>query len=88
MSYANIRFEVADGIARLTLNRPERRNRFNAAMHAELRAAIGSVRVYAFLRVVLLTEPSSRFGARPDLREQPLCTGTRRAHTPQPTHTQ
>jgi 2-(1,2-epoxy-1,2-dihydrophenyl)acetyl-CoA isomerase len=28
-------FEVADGIARLTLNRPERLNSFNTTMHAE-----------------------------------------------------
>jgi 2-(1,2-epoxy-1,2-dihydrophenyl)acetyl-CoA isomerase len=43
MSYQTILFEVADGIARLTLNRPDRLNSFNTAMHAELRAALASL---------------------------------------------
>ena len=40
MSYQTILFEVADGIARLTLNRPDRLNSFNTIMHAEVRAAL------------------------------------------------
>ncbi len=39
MSYQNILFEIDEGIARLTLNRPERLNSFNTEMHAEVRAA-------------------------------------------------
>ena len=33
MSYGSILFEVAGGIARLTLNRPDRLNSFNDAKH-------------------------------------------------------
>jgi 2-(1,2-epoxy-1,2-dihydrophenyl)acetyl-CoA isomerase len=44
MSYQTILFEVADGIARLTLNRPDRLNSFNTTMHAEVRAALASLR--------------------------------------------
>jgi 2-(1,2-epoxy-1,2-dihydrophenyl)acetyl-CoA isomerase len=43
MSYQTILFEVADGIARLTLNRPDRLNSFNTIMHAEVRAALASL---------------------------------------------
>ena len=43
MSYQNILFEVRDGIARLTLNRPERLNSFNTEMHAEVRTALDSL---------------------------------------------
>ena len=40
MSYQNIVFETADGVARLTFNRPECLNSFNTEMHAEVRAAL------------------------------------------------
>ena len=43
MSYANILFEMTGGVARLTLNRPEKLNSFNAAMHEEVRDAIAQV---------------------------------------------
>ena len=42
MNYEHIRFETGDGIARLTLNRPDRLNSFTDAMHAELRDALGA----------------------------------------------
>lgn len=35
-----VRYEVADGIALLTLNRPEQRNAVNAALAADLRAVL------------------------------------------------
>ncbi|MBN8479585.1 MAG: 2-(1,2-epoxy-1,2-dihydrophenyl)acetyl-CoA isomerase, partial [Burkholderiales bacterium] len=55
MSYENIRYESAGGIARLTLNRPDRLNSFNDAMHAELRDALARVRADTTARVLLLT---------------------------------
>lgn len=44
MSYQTILFDVTDGIARLTLNRPDRLNSFNTIMHAEVREALASLR--------------------------------------------
>jgi len=44
VSYQNILFAVEAGVARLTLNRPERLNSFNTAMHAEVRAALATQR--------------------------------------------
>src|SRR6201996_4571274 len=43
MSYEHILFEVTGGVARLTLNRPERLNSFNTKMHAEVREALASL---------------------------------------------
>jgi 2-(1,2-epoxy-1,2-dihydrophenyl)acetyl-CoA isomerase len=40
MNYKSILYESADGVARLTLHRPDRLNSLNAAMHAELRDAL------------------------------------------------
>jgi len=44
MSDAPVLFELsADGVARVTLNRPDKMNSFNAAMHEALMAALDRV---------------------------------------------
>ncbi len=43
MSYDTIIFEVERGIARLTLNRPDKLNSFNSQMHGEVRQALASI---------------------------------------------
>jgi 2-(1,2-epoxy-1,2-dihydrophenyl)acetyl-CoA isomerase len=75
MSYVNIRFDAADGIARLTLNRPERLNSFNDAMHAEVRDAIHRLRADASLRVLLLTGAGRGFCAGQDLGDRAVAPG-------------
>src|SRR6266700_982762 len=55
MTYENILFSSSGGIARITLNRPDRLNSFNDAMHAELRAALAQVKTDSSTRVLLLT---------------------------------
>jgi len=75
MSYQHILFEVADGIARLTLNRPDRLNSFNDAMHAEVRDAIGRVRTDASVRVLLLTGAGRGFCAGQDLGDRAVAPG-------------
>jgi 2-(1,2-epoxy-1,2-dihydrophenyl)acetyl-CoA isomerase len=75
MSYGNVLFEIADGIARLTLNRPERLNSFNDAMHAEVRDAIGRVRADASVRVLLLTGAGRGFCAGQDLGDRAVAPG-------------
>jgi 2-(1,2-epoxy-1,2-dihydrophenyl)acetyl-CoA isomerase len=43
MAYEHILFEISGGVARLTLNRPDRLNSFNTKMHAEVREALASL---------------------------------------------
>ena len=47
MSYESILFSLEGGIARLTLNRPDRLNSFTDAMHREVRDALERVRADA-----------------------------------------
>ena len=74
MSYQNIHFDVSGGIARLTLNRPDRLNSFNAAMHAEVRTALASVRS-AQTRVLILTGAGRGFCAGQDLNDRAVAPG-------------
>jgi 2-(1,2-epoxy-1,2-dihydrophenyl)acetyl-CoA isomerase len=75
MSYANILFAVDAGIARLTLNRPDRLNSFNDAMHAEVREALERVQADASVRVLLLTGAGRGFCAGQDLSDRNVAPG-------------
>ena len=74
MSYQHILFEIEDGIARLTLNRPERLNAFNTEMHAEVRAALTSLKE-AGARVLVLTGAGRGFCAGQDLGDRAVAPG-------------
>lgn len=60
----------SEGVATLTLNRPERLNSFTAAMHADLRAALELVRGDRSLRALILTGAGRGFCAGQDLGER------------------
>ena len=77
MSYQNILFEITGGIARITLNRPDRLNSFTDAMHADLRDALAKVRADASLRALLLTGAGRGFCAGQDLSEREVPEGSR-----------
>jgi 2-(1,2-epoxy-1,2-dihydrophenyl)acetyl-CoA isomerase len=74
MSYEHIRFAMADGIARVTLNRPERLNSFTAPMHAELREALAAV-VAGGARVLVLTGEGRALCAGQDLSDRAVAPG-------------
>ena len=74
MSYQSIIFRIDGGIARLTLNRPERLNSFNTAMHAEVRAALDEVRAQE-ARVLVLTGAGRGFCAGQDLNDRAVAPG-------------
>lgn len=69
MTFENILFEVQGPVARLTLNRPDKMNSFNAAMHAELRVALDSVQDNKSIRVLVLTGAGRGFCAGQDLSD-------------------
>ncbi len=70
MNYERILVETDDaGIARFTLNRPEKRNALDALTVAELRAALAAAEAGAATRVVLLTGAGKDFCAGADLSE-------------------
>jgi 2-(1,2-epoxy-1,2-dihydrophenyl)acetyl-CoA isomerase len=74
VSYQTIRYESSAGIARLTLNRPERLNSFNTEMHAEVRAALADVRASA-ARVLVITGAGRGFCAGQDLNDRAVSPG-------------
>jgi len=75
MSFEHILFASAGGVARLTLNRPERLNSFNDAMHAEVRSALALVRDDASVRVLLVTGAGRGFCAGQDLGDRAVAPG-------------
>jgi 2-(1,2-epoxy-1,2-dihydrophenyl)acetyl-CoA isomerase len=75
MSYSHILFSLADGIARLTLNRPDRLNSFNDRMHEEVRDALAQVRDGGEARVLLLTGAGRGFCAGQDLSDRAVAPG-------------
>ncbi len=78
MAYEHIQYQSQQGIARLTLNRPDKLNSFTAAMHAELRHALDTVQDDAQARVLLLTGAGRAFCAGQDLNDAALQPGTGR----------
>ena len=67
MTYETIDFKLDGPVARITLNRPDKLNSFNAAMHGELREALSSL---GDARVVVLTGAGRGFCAGQDLNDR------------------
>jgi 2-(1,2-epoxy-1,2-dihydrophenyl)acetyl-CoA isomerase len=76
MDYETIIAEESDGIARITLNRPDRLNSFTAHMHEELRDALAGA---AEARVIVLTGAGRAFCAGQDLNDRAVAAGDRPA---------
>lgn len=74
-AWETIQFEKADGVARLTLNRPDRLNSFNVQMHEEVRSVLDSVREDAECRVLVLTGAGRAFCAGQDLGDRAVAPG-------------
>ena len=78
MNYTSIQYSVADHIARLTLNRLDRLNSFNAGMHEEIRHALARP-VADGARVLVLTGAGRGFCAGQDLNDRAVAPGARGA---------
>jgi 2-(1,2-epoxy-1,2-dihydrophenyl)acetyl-CoA isomerase len=74
VNYQHILYAHEAGVARITLNRPERLNSFNSAMHAEVRAALAAVRDSA-ARVLILSGAGRGFCAGQDLNDRAVAPG-------------
>ncbi len=67
MSFTEIKYDVADKIATITLNRPEKLNAFTETMMAELIEAFGKADADDNVRVVIVTGAGRGFCAGADL---------------------
>tara|TARA_A100001391_G_scaffold69_3_gene139 strand:+ start:900 stop:1715 length:816 start_codon:yes stop_codon:yes gene_type:complete len=73
MAYDTIEFSLRDGVATLVLNRPDRLNSFNEAMHQEVRQALTEVQAAVETgdcRALLLTGNGRGFCAGQDLSDR------------------
>lgn len=75
MSYRTIAFDIADGVARITLNRPDRLNSFTVEMHGELADALDVAAGRDDVRAVLLTGAGRGFCAGQDLNDRAVAPG-------------
>ena len=69
MALQHILFSVEDGIARLTLNRPDKLNSFTEAMHAEVRDVLDQIQNDSSVRVLVMTGAGRGFCAGQDLAD-------------------
>lgn len=72
MAYETIDFKVEAGVARLTLNRPERLNSFTVQMHEEVADALGRL---GEARCLVLTGAGRGFCAGQDLNDRAVAPG-------------
>jgi 2-(1,2-epoxy-1,2-dihydrophenyl)acetyl-CoA isomerase len=76
--YQHILYQAQDGVATLTLNRPERLNAFNVAMHGEVREALALARDDHAVRALVLTGAGRGFCAGQDLNDRAVAPGAAR----------
>lgn len=72
MAYETIEFKVEAGVARLTLNRPERLNSFSVQMHEEVADALARL---GEARTLVLTGAGRGFCAGQDLGDRAVAPG-------------
>ena len=74
MRFTSIAYGVDAGIARLTMNRPDRLNSFNDTMHEEVRQAMTALEADAGARVLVLTGNGRGFCAGQDLNDRAVAS--------------
>ena len=75
MGYNTIEFDINEGVATLTLNRPQALNSFTAEMHAEIREVMQPVIHDDSIRCLVLTGAGRGFCAGQDLGDRSVTTG-------------
>lgn len=67
MSYENILYDLADGVATITLNRPQTYNAFNAGLLNDCKAVLKQADRDASVRAVVITGEGKAFSSGADL---------------------
>ncbi len=75
MSEPTVLLDLAEGVATITLNRPDKLNAFNEAMHADLARALDRIEADGAVRAVLLTGAGRAFSAGQDLGDRVMGEG-------------
>ncbi len=73
--YNNIEFTVDQGLAVLTLNRPDRLNSFNTEMHGEVKDIFKEIKRNKDIRCLLITGNGRGFCAGQDLSDRAVSVG-------------
>ena len=68
--FESVKVDVTDGVATLTLNRPDRLNSFTVAMHSEVREALDAITADRSIRCLVLTGAGRGFCAGQDLSDR------------------
>lgn len=74
-TYNNIEFSIEQGLAVLTLNRPNRLNSFNSEMHAEVKQVFKDIKRSKEIRCLLITGNGRGFCAGQDLSDRAVSVG-------------
>lgn len=75
VNFTTILFSISEGVALLSLNRPDQLNSFNPQMHREVQAALEQLRTTPEARVLLLTGEGRAFCAGQDLGDRNVAPG-------------
>ena len=70
MKFNAILLDIASGVAKITLNRPDKLNSFTSEMHAELKQAMQAIVADSSVRVLMITGAGRGFCAGQDLSER------------------
>jgi enoyl-CoA hydratase/carnithine racemase len=79
MAHEHILYGVEDGVATVTLNRPDRLNAWTETMHHEVKAAMRAASDDAAVRVIVLTGAGRGFCAGADMQRLQTIQGGERA---------
>lgn len=70
MNFRTINLVIAEGVATLTFNRPDKLNSFTTEMHAEIREALSAIQADSSVRCLLITGQGRGFCAGQDLADE------------------
>src|SRR5687768_3578633 len=76
MTYSKIHYTIADGVAIISLNRPDKLNSFDGEMSLEVIDALDKAKDDATVRALLITGEGRAFSAGQDLAEA-IAPGTK-----------